>query len=363
MLAAIVPAGLDRAEQCIGLERTRAMLAMSGRANRGAPMQSATAEPRSFHFSSSDLPPSERGNAVRELHERGIVRLEPLPDCSLHAQITKWVLPGAGILAGALSGLRQVATRHTGGDSDDVFLGINLAGTSTATQRGREVAVRDGEAILLTHAAGDFAISRPTPAHLLGLRVPRTALAPLVTNLDDAVMRLIPSATAPLRLLTRYVAAVGASARLALPELHRLVVAHIHDLIALSLGATRDAAAVAQGCGVRAARLPATKTDIAANLGDCDLKLAAIAAPAGDAALYPQALCGRGNDIFRTRARPAAGTCTSLAERSASCQTRGQLDRIRGRVRRFVIFQPFVSPMLWCNAVGGKEQRRRLMGD
>jgi len=241
-------------------------------------MQSATAEPGSFHFSTSDLPPSERGKAVRELHERGIVPFEPLPDCSLHAQITKWFLPGAGILAGTLSGLRQVATRHTGGDSDDVFFGINLAGTSTAVQPGREVTVRDGEAILLTHAAGDFAISRPTPAHFLGLRVPRNALAPLVANLDDAVMRLIPSATAPLQLLTNYVAAVGASPVLALPELPRLVVAHIHDLIALSLGATRDAAAAAQGHGLRAARLQAIKTDIAANLGDCDLKLAAIAA-------------------------------------------------------------------------------------
>lgn len=48
----------------------------------------------------------------------------------------KVFLPGAGILAGTLSGLRQVATRHTGGDSDNVFLGINLAGTSTAAQRG-----------------------------------------------------------------------------------------------------------------------------------------------------------------------------------------------------------------------------------
>src|SRR6516164_5213605 len=182
-------------------------------------MQSATAEPRSFHFSSGDLPPSERGNAVRELYERGIVPLEPLPDCSLHAQITKWFLPGAGILAGALSGLRQVATRHIGGDSNDVFFGINLAGISTAAQRGREVTVRDGEAILLTHAAGDFAISRPTPAHLLGLRVPRTALAPLSTRLDDCAMRLIPSATAPLKLLSSYVGAVGDSALLASPEL------------------------------------------------------------------------------------------------------------------------------------------------
>ena len=90
-------------------------------------------------------------------------------------------------------------------------------------------------------------------------------------------MRLIPS-TAPLKLLAGYVRAVGDSALLASPELRHVVVSHIHDLIALSLGATRDAAAVAQRRGVRAARLQAIKTDIAASLGDCDLKLTAVAA-------------------------------------------------------------------------------------
>src|SRR5215472_14809664 len=241
-------------------------------------MQSTTGEARFFYFSSSDLPVDERVRAVRELHERGIVPLQPLPDYAVHAQITKWFLPGAGILAGALSGLRQVATRHAGNDSDDVFLGINLAGSSDASQRGHEIKIRDGDAILVTQAGGDFAISRPTPAHFLGLRVPRKALAPLVTGLDDATMRLIPSAIVPLRLLAGYVGAIRDTPLPISPELCRLVVAHIHDLIALSIGATRDAAAAAQGRGLRAARLQAIKTDIGANLGDCDLKLTAVAA-------------------------------------------------------------------------------------
>ena len=241
-------------------------------------MQSTTGEARFFYFSSSDLPVDERVRAVRELHERGIVPLQPLPDYAVHAQITKWFLPGAGILAGALSGLRQVATRHAGNDSDDVFLGINLAGSSDASQRGHEIKIRDGDAILVTQAGGDFAISRPTPAHFLGLRVPRKALAPLVTGLDDATMRLIPSAIVPLRLLAGYVGAIRDGPLPISPEVGRLVVAHIHDLIALSIGATRDAAAAAQGRGLRAARLQAIKTDIGANLGDCDLKLTAVAA-------------------------------------------------------------------------------------
>jgi AraC-like DNA-binding protein len=56
------------------------------------------------------------------------------------------------------------------------------------------------------------------------------------------------------------------------------VVAHIHDLIALSIGAARDAAAAAEDRGVRAARLRVIKADTARNLADCELTVTAIAA-------------------------------------------------------------------------------------
>jgi hypothetical protein len=46
-------------------------------------------------------------------------------------------------------------------------------------------------------------------------------------------------------------------------ELRRLVVTQIYDLVALAIGAGRDAAAIAEGHGVRAARLRAIKVDIA----------------------------------------------------------------------------------------------------
>jgi AraC-like DNA-binding protein len=51
----------------------------------------------------------------------------------------------------------------------------------------------------------------------------------------------------------------------------------VHDLIAMALGATRDAAAVANGRGMRAARLKAVKADIAANLTAGDLSVIAVA--------------------------------------------------------------------------------------
>ena len=49
---------------------------------------------------------------------------------------------------------------------------------------------------------------------------------------------------------------------LATPELRSLVVNHVYDLVALALGATRDAAEMANGRGMRAARLHAIKTEI-----------------------------------------------------------------------------------------------------
>jgi hypothetical protein len=64
---------------------------------------------------------------------------------------------------------------------------------------------------------------------------------------------------------------------LATPALRRLVVTQIYDLVALAIGATRDAAAIAEGRGVRAARLHAIKADIADRLVKNDLTVAAVA--------------------------------------------------------------------------------------
>ena len=64
---------------------------------------------------------------------------------------------------------------------------------------------------------------------------------------------------------------------LATTALRRLVVTQVYDLAALSIGATREAAAIAEGRGVRAARLRAIKADIAERLAQDDLTVAAVA--------------------------------------------------------------------------------------
>jgi AraC-like DNA-binding protein len=91
------------------------------------------------------------------------------------------------------------------------------------------------------------------------------------------MMRLVPRDTAALQLLTSYVSALAHLRIQASPEVSHAIVTHLHDLIALSVGATPDATAMA-GRSVRAARLQAIKCDIAANLANGSLTVAAIAA-------------------------------------------------------------------------------------
>ena len=65
---------------------------------------------------------------------------------------------------------------------------------------------------------------------------------------------------------------------------------HLHDLIALALGATRDASELAKGRGVRSARLHALKADIAANITRHDLSVVSVAARHGISARYIRTL-------------------------------------------------------------------------
>ena len=108
--------------------------------------------------------------------------VEPLPDHIPRAAIRKRFLPGADILSGRLSGLRQFGTQHGG---DNVFLALNIEGESAARERDREVTVRSGDAVLFSGANGGCTINRPTPVHFAAMRIPYRALAPLVANLDD----------------------------------------------------------------------------------------------------------------------------------------------------------------------------------
>src|SRR5262249_40885510 len=119
--------------------------------------------------------------------------------------------------------------------------------------------------------------TRPTPARFIGIRVPRESVALLLGRLDETPIRLVAQRTEALNLLVTYASAIAEALPLATPELQRLAVSHIHDLIAATIRATRDNQAIAEGRGIAAARLRAIMTDISAHLGDGDLSVAEVA--------------------------------------------------------------------------------------
>ena len=220
-----------------------------------------------------------RGAAVRSLYERGLtfVPLDPIQDLACGADIATRRLPGLGLQSGKVWGNRH---RHAHEDvaqgTDDLSVHINLSGLSIVAGRGRELTLRGGDAVLFSYAE-TRTVTRPGVVDHCIVRLPRTALAPLVPQIDDAVMRPIPRGTGALTLLANYAGALIDDPAVAAPQVRHLIVAQLCDLIAVTLGATRDAAAVAEGRGIRVARLRAIKNDIDRHLTDSELAPAAVA--------------------------------------------------------------------------------------
>jgi AraC-like DNA-binding protein len=109
--------------------------------------------------------------------------------------------------------------------------------------------LRDRQAVF-TSLGEVGGLVRDMPGKSLGLNIPRAAIAPLVPGLDDALMRPIPRDCAALRLLTSYVGVLQDIASPAEPDLCRLIVNEIYDLVAVTIGASRDAREVANGHGI-----------------------------------------------------------------------------------------------------------------
>jgi AraC-like DNA-binding protein len=110
------------------------------------------------------------------------------------------------------------------------------------------------------------------------MRFPKARLTPLLRAVDDSYMRRIPRGTQVLRLLDRYAAMAWDERTVASADLlQRLMSAHVFDLMAVMIGANRDAEQGAHGGGLHAARLHALKQDIARNLDQPDLSVAALA--------------------------------------------------------------------------------------
>ncbi len=224
-------------------------------------------------LSSEDLPERGRDEAVHDMYVRTIFKHDrvPLGDEPFRCTARIYQLPGLGMASIKVSPCRSWHSKEST-SNDDVVLTLTQRGSRHVVQRGREVTLGANDAELMS---SDPSVSTITGAEFLSIRLRRAELGPLATNIDDCVLRPIRSSIAR-QLLPAYVAEIEEAAE-ADVETRRLVVSHVYDLVALVLGANRDAVELASGRGVRAARLRAIKDDVLANLGDETLSIGAVA--------------------------------------------------------------------------------------
>ena len=250
-----------------------------------------------FRFSTDEMLPHERAAAVREMHKRCALPvqpepMEPLSDQPARVNITQWALPGLGMMSGVLCGLRQqIRPQHSAPTgANDAFLAFSLAGRSVVIRERDEVVVRHGDAFLAIRGAKGFSVARPQSVRFIGLRFPLTALSRLVPNLNASDVRVFQRDAFAPRLLRKYVSLITQESALATSELQRAAVAHVYDLAAVALGATVERAELARNRGVRAARLETIKADVLGHLDDGNLSVPSVAGRQGVTPRYLQKL-------------------------------------------------------------------------
>jgi AraC-like DNA-binding protein len=245
------------------------------------PLDPAPPDFRLLQFSSEEYPAHSRLAAWQDVLTRKLINAKVAAAGAepFHADVRLRAQAGLRIAGGLIDGSHNhLHQSDKSEDLADVAMLICLSGEIVTSYRGREQILRDNDAIL-------FSCSEPghygwrKPAQVVLLRVPRARLEPLARDLQDVTGRLVSSETDMLRLLIQYVSTLFSGRDFAMtPGADHVVSNHICDLVALSLGASRDAAALTVGRGRHAARLRIIKADVLRNLERTDLSIETLAA-------------------------------------------------------------------------------------
>jgi AraC-like DNA-binding protein len=245
----------------------------------------------SFRISTRAFPNRDRTEGFGETWGRTMLQLEMEPFTrgeQIDVDMALSVFPTLRIADGQASRIR---CRHLArlADNDDLIFTLVRSGAAIWSRTDREASVNAGEAVLT--ASGETAsYVGHVPAHLLNFRFNRQKLSARLSHVEEALVRTVPKDNPALRLLKNYVGVLNDEQAVATPGLRLAVDDHLHDLIALALGATRDASELAKRRGARFARLRAIQADIAANLTRRDLSVDFIAASHGISPRYIRAL-------------------------------------------------------------------------
>jgi AraC-like DNA-binding protein len=235
------------------------------------------AAPPVFHFSTDAFPKQNRLSSWREVVCRTIVNLDiatPRAE-DFHSHATVCQLPGLGLVFVDTVAMHMNHSRELIRDDDLSFMAAPTCQWA-GSQAGREPVCKPGEGMLMNNAEVG-SITLGADARFSSFRVPLAAIEPLVFDVHAAVARPIPADNPALKLLVGYLESARDAQALVTSELQRLAVIHVYDILALALGATRDAGEIAKGRGMRAARLHAAKSFVSRNFNRQDLSVTSVA--------------------------------------------------------------------------------------
>lgn len=248
----------------------------------------------SFELSTGGLGPSKGLSSLQDLFQSKVqLQLVADPDQKIDARMTVNGLPGVRY-AQMDSSMRVSLLRERqmlSDQEDDVCLIMSRGEPLWIQQRGKETFAMHGDAVLLDYReAATLSFRTMTYA---AVRVPHAALSPLTKRIGDSAGRRFDGGSAALGLLRAYLGS--------LPDLNSdqslkgLIATHVYDLMALAIGATRDAAELAAGRSVKAARLQAVQAELSR---DRDLSIHAVAARQGVSPRYVQKLFEEAGTTF-----------------------------------------------------------------
>lgn len=259
---------------------------MASAADRTSPLSVPSAwepGPPDYRFSTDDLPDRDRIAIFREIVSRQMLRhdMAPFPDHPFRVHGTARPLQG-GLFAvwseGSPHHIRR--SREYLADGDDSLLFQWTNSHRYIEHRGHEVVLRAGDAVLFS-SSETRSVTLPTTFKTITIKIPRNALGSILRDPDASFAHAIAGDSGALRLLLRYLVILRDELPALTPEMQSLASAHICDLLAIALGATRDGAEAARRGGLGAARLQSIKADIEENLCDGDLSVVCVAARHG----------------------------------------------------------------------------------
>ena len=241
-------------------------------------------------FSTASYRPHERLAVWREVYGRTVAHIDITPRTAegFRASATVARSSALGVIHASTSANHGATSRELI-VNDDVSFVVGVTSRWAASQLGRSTDLRPGDGVLMSN--GDLgAITLSDDCRYAAFCVPRSAIEPLVPDIGAAFARRVPASNRALRMLQGYLELARGEHVVSTPELTAAYTNHLCDLLALTLGATRDAAELATSRGVCAVRLQAMKEDIEKNLKRPDLSVHSIAKQHGVSVRYVQRL-------------------------------------------------------------------------